>query len=42
VTGGIDWARDDHAASVVDAAGRQVRRFTVEHSDAACAAWSPS
>jgi transposase len=34
VTGGIDWARDDHAVSVVDAAGRQVRRLTVEHSDA--------
>lgn len=34
VTGGIDWARDDHAVSVVDAAGHQVRRFTVEHSDA--------
>ena len=34
VTGGIDWARDDHAVSVVDAAGHQVRRFTVAHSDA--------
>ncbi|MGH3981448.1 MAG: IS110 family transposase [Pseudonocardiaceae bacterium] len=34
VTGGIDWARDDHAVAVVDTAGRQVRRFTVAHSGA--------
>jgi hypothetical protein len=32
VTAGIDWARDDHAVSVVDARGREVRRCTIEHS----------
>src|ERR1700704_2668856 len=31
---GIDWARDDHAVSVVDARGREVHRSTVEHSRA--------
>lgn len=34
VTGGIDWARDDHAVAVVDTAGRQIKRFGVTHSDA--------
>jgi transposase len=34
VTAGIDWARDDHAVSVVDARGREVHRCTVEHSAA--------
>ena len=34
VTAGIDWARDDHAVSVVDARGRQIRRCTVGHSAA--------
>lgn len=34
VTGGIDWARDDHAVSVVDARGREIDRCTVEHSAA--------
>jgi transposase len=34
LTCGIDWARDDHAVSVVDAAGRQVERFTVAHTGA--------
>lgn len=34
VTGGIDWARDDHAVSVVDARGREIHRCTVEHSAA--------
>ncbi len=34
VTGGIDWARDDHAVAVVDSAGRQIKRFGVTHSDA--------
>ncbi len=34
VTGGLDWARDDHAVAVVDARGRQVARRTVEHSAA--------
>ena len=34
LTCGIDWARDDHAVSVVDARGREVHRSTVEHSAA--------
>ena len=34
VTCGIDWARDDHAVSIVDARGREVRRATVEHNAA--------
>jgi transposase len=34
VTAGIDWARDDHAVSVVDARGREINRGTVEHSAA--------
>ncbi|WP_423795935.1 IS110 family transposase, partial [Mycobacterium tuberculosis] len=34
VTGGIDWARDDHAVSIVDARGREVRRATIEHNAA--------
>ena len=29
VTAGVDWARDDHAVSVVDARGREVARRTV-------------
>ena len=34
VTAGIDWARDDHAVSVVDARGREISRRSVEHSAA--------
>ena len=34
LTCGIDWARDDHAVSVVDSGGRQVLRLSVEHSGA--------
>jgi transposase len=34
VTAGIDWAGQDHAAAVVDAAGEVVTRFTVEHTAA--------
>jgi transposase len=34
VTGGLDWARDDHAASVVDTRGREQVRHSVEHSAA--------
>jgi Transposase len=34
VTGGLDWARDDHAVSVVDTRGREVLRHTVEHTAA--------
>ena len=31
---GIDWARDDHAVSILDRHGRQVHRSSVEHSAA--------
>ena len=31
---GIDWAKDDQAVAVVDAAGRVVERFTVAQSSA--------
>jgi hypothetical protein len=34
VTGGLDWARDDHAASVVDTRGRELIRHSVDHSAA--------
>lgn len=34
VTAGIDWARDDHAVSIVDTRGREVFRCTVEHTAA--------
>jgi transposase len=34
VTGGIDWACDDHAVSIVDARGRESVRCTVEHNAA--------
>jgi transposase len=34
VTAGVDWAKDDHAVAVVDAAGRVVHRFTVDHTAA--------
>ncbi len=34
VTGGLDWSRDDHAVSVVNARGREVVRHTVEHTAA--------
>ncbi len=37
VTGGLDWARDDHAVSVVDARGRELVRHSVEHSAAGLA-----
>ena len=33
VTCGIDWARDDHAVSVVDRSGRESQRWTVVHSE---------
>jgi transposase len=38
VTGGLDWARDDHAVSVVDARGRELVRRSVDHSAAGLAA----
>lgn len=34
VTGGLDWARDDHAVSVVDGRGRELVRHSVQHSAA--------
>ncbi len=34
VTSGIDWARDDHAVSVVDDRGREVARCAVDHTAA--------
>jgi len=34
VTGGIDWASEDHAVSVVDARGRETGRHTVQHNAA--------
>jgi transposase len=34
ITCGIDWARDDHAVSVVDARGREIERRTIAHSAA--------
>jgi hypothetical protein len=34
VTAGTDWARDDHAVSVVDARGREISRHTIAHSAA--------
>ena len=34
LTSGIDWARDDHALSIVDGRGCEVHRYTVEHSAA--------
>jgi transposase len=37
VTGGLDWAIDDHAASVVDARGRELLRRSVDHSTAGLA-----
>ncbi|GAB3925108.1 IS110 family transposase [Kribbella albertanoniae] len=34
VTAGLDWARDDHAVSVVNARGQEIDRCTVEHTAA--------
>lgn len=34
VTAGVDWARDDHAVSVVDGRGREIARTMVEHTAA--------
>lgn len=34
VTGGVDWARDDHAISVVDNRGREIHRCSVNHTAA--------
>lgn len=32
LTAGVDWARDDHAMSIVDSRGREVYRCSVEHT----------
>lgn len=32
VTGGVDWASQDHAVSVVDHRGREIARKTLEHT----------
>lgn len=32
VTGGVDWASEDHAVSIVDDRGREVARRTVDHT----------
>jgi transposase len=34
VTAGIDWARDDHAACIVDGRGRKIATTMVEHTTA--------
>jgi transposase len=34
VTGGVDWAKDDHAVAVVGADGEQLERFSVAHDAA--------
>jgi transposase len=34
LTAGIDWARDDHAVSVVDTRGSEIHRSTIEHNGA--------
>ena len=34
VTAGIDWARDDHAVSVVDGRGREIARTMIAHTAA--------
>lgn len=34
LTAGIDWARDDHALSIVDNRGREVHRCSVPHTSA--------
>lgn len=32
VTAGLDWARDDHAVSIVDHRGREIDRCMIEHT----------
>jgi transposase len=34
VTAGLDWARDDHAVSIVNARGQEIDRCTIEHTAA--------
>jgi hypothetical protein len=33
-TGGVDWAKDDHAVAVVAPDGRQTLRFSITHDAA--------
>ena len=40
VTAGLDWARDDHAVSVVDTRGRELARHSIAHSAAGLRTWS--
>ena len=39
-TGGVDWAKDDHAVSVVAPDGEQILRFPVTHDAPGLRAWS--
>lgn len=32
LTGGIDWARDNHALSIVDTTGREIARHMITHN----------
>lgn len=32
MTAGLDWAKDDHAVCVIDAAGEVLDRFTIDHT----------
>jgi hypothetical protein len=41
-TAGIDWASEEHAASVVGAHGVELERFTVEHRGRTCAGAGPT
>ena len=34
VCAGVDWAKDDHAICIVDADGKVLDRFAVEHTAA--------
>lgn len=34
LTCGIDWARDDHAVSIIDSHGREIHRSIIEHNAA--------
>ena len=34
ITGGVDWATDDHAVAIVDHEGEQIGRFPITHDAA--------
>ena len=40
-TGGVDWAKDDHAVAVVAPNGEQILRFSVTHDAAGLPRLSP-